>query len=310
MSGKLKVQPVSRVGIAPLIDIAEHLRAAFPGWRDLAPQSGRNRELSDFARDFDHLTRFDGDGFLTVSADTEVLGFATGYVRSRLLVIPQLWLLADELHDQAAELLFRRLLGFGERAGVRDCVSHVLGGADDHALCFRFGLRPRMPIYRMQLPAATASLVGMELAKLLPGADVSSDLVAKHTGASEIERLDRLVRGMSRPADHEYWQGARNLRLATVRDGQHVAGYAYGGAGQCGPVVASTREGLLAGLGWALQFAATADRPVEVLIPAAAESAIEHLLDAGADCLAASYWFSRVVPAGLDRYVLPSVTLI
>jgi hypothetical protein len=110
--------------------------------------------------------------------------------------------------------------------------------------------------------------------------------------------------------DHECWLTERRLRLAKVRDGQRIAGYAYGGAGQCGPVAAATAEAALAALGRALQFAADAGEPeVQVLVAATFESALEHLLDAGAECRASSTWMSRQPGAALERYVLASPTV-
>jgi hypothetical protein len=109
--------------------------------------------------------------------------------------------------------------------------------------------------------------------------------------------------------DHECWLTERAC-LAKVRDGQRIAGYAYGGAGQCGPVAAATGDAALAALGRALQFAADAGEPeVQVLVAATFEGALEHLLDAGAECRASSIWMSRKPGSTLDHYVLASPTV-
>jgi hypothetical protein len=44
-------------------------------------------------------------------------------------------------------------------------------------------------------------------------------------------------------------------------------------------------------------------------VPATFEGALEHLLDAGAECRASSTWMSRRPGSTLDRYVLPSPTV-
>jgi len=99
--------------------------------------------------------------------------------------------------------------------------------------------------------------------------------------------------------------------LAKVKEGQRLAAYAYGGAGQCGPVVGTTREAALAALGWALQFAGEGAGAVwvDVVVPAPFESAIEQLLDAGATCLSAGLWMSRQPGAMLERVILASPCL-
>jgi hypothetical protein len=310
MAGKLKVQPVSRVGLDPLVAMAENLRASLPGWEDTAPVSARPHVASDIALDLGHLAHHDGDGFLTVSMGDEVVGFAAGYVRSRQLMISQPWLLPEHRGDDVTQPLLRRLMAYGERSGASECAAHVLGEANWQGLFFRFGLRPRFPVYRLVLKADTARTVGIELAKLRPATEVSEDVAQRRVGSADLERLDRLVRGVTRPMDHEHWFTERRLRLAKVRDGQRIAAYAYGGPGQCGPVAAATPEAALAGLGWALQFASgggTAE--VQVMVPAPFESAMEHLLDAGASCRAESLWMSRQGGSTLERYVLPSPTL-
>jgi hypothetical protein len=311
MASKLKLQTVSRAGLAPLVDMAEFLRSFMPGWEDTRPLEGRARVPSVLGADLDHLARVDSDGFLTVSMDNDVVGFASSHIRSRQLVLPQVWVLPEAREHGVAEALMRRTIGYGERSGATDCVAHVLGGAVDQAICLRFGLKPRFPVYRMSVPAETARQVGMELAKLLPGSELTKDVLARRSGAADLERLDKLARGIVRPMDHEYWLGTRNLRLAKVRDGQRVGAYAYGGAGHCGPVAATTKEAALAGLGWALQLAADDPLlPVELLVPAPFESAMEQLLDAKASCLAVSMWMTRQPVSGMDRYILPSTTMV
>ncbi len=311
MAGKIKVQPASAAGLAPLVEMAEHLRAAIPGWEDAQKSSLRPKSSSDLALDLAHLATHDGDGLLIASIGDEVVGLASAYVRSRQLLLPQIWLLPEYLDQPVAETLARKALAFGERSGAQDFATLVLGHPGLAALLFRFGLRPRYPVYRLALPREDARRVGLELSKLLPAHELTREAVTSHTGMADIDRLDRLVRGVSRPMDHEYWLTSRQLRLVTVREGKRVAGYACGGAGQCGPVVASTGEAALAGLGWALQLAAeSGSERVEVLIPAPFEGAIEQLLEAGARCCAVAQWMSRQPPLGADRSVLPGPTLL
>jgi hypothetical protein len=310
MTGKVKVQPLSRAGLEPLVAMAEQLRAALPGWEDTGPLPIRGQAPSDLALDLRHLALHDGDGFLTASVGDEVVGFAANHVRSRQLNLSQPWLLPEYLGHEVAEQLVRRSLTYGERTGANDSAAHVLGESSWQALLFRFGLRPRFPVYRLVLTAERARLVGRELAKLRPASELTQDAVQRRAGSADLERLDRMARGTTRPTDHEYWLTERQLRLAKIREGQRIAGYAYGGQGQCGPIAAATGEAALAALGWALQFAADASPgEVQVLVPATFEGALEHLLDAGAECRASSIWMSRRPGSTLDRYVLPSPTV-
>jgi hypothetical protein len=310
MASKVKVQPASSTGMEPLVAMAEQLRASLPGWEDTAPVAPRSHFASDLALDLRHLARHDGDGFLSVSVGDEVVGFAACFVRSRQLDISQPWVLPEYREHEATQQLVRRCLAYGERAGVGDSVAHVLGESQWQALFFRFGLRPRFLVYRLALSAERARTVGHELAKLRPASELTQDAMQRRVGSADLERLDRLVRGVARPMDHEHWLSERRLRLAKVREGQRIAAYAYGGPGQCGPVAAATTDAALAALGWALQFAGdAATGAVQLLIPATFEAAIEHLLDGGASCLAASIWMTRQPGATFERYVLPSATV-
>jgi hypothetical protein len=310
MTGKVKVQPLSRAGLEPLVAMAEQLRASLPGWADTVPVALRGQPPSDLALDLRHLAHHDGDGFLVASVGDEVVGFVASYVRSRQLNVSQPWLLPEYLDQEIAAQLVKRAISYGERAGANDCAAHVLGESRWQALLFRFGLRPRFPIYRLVLTAERARAAGQGLAALKPSSELTQDAVQRRSGAVDLERLDRLGRGVTRPMDHEYWLTERRLRLAKVRDGQRIAGYAYGGVAACGPVAAATGEAALAALGRALLFAADAgELEVQVLVAATFESALEHLLDAGAEFRASSTWMSRQPGASFERYVLASPTV-
>jgi hypothetical protein len=309
MTGKAKVQPGSRAVLAPLLQLAEQLRTDLPGWRDAPVSLARPAVPSDLVLDLRHLSRHDADGLLVASIGDEVLGFAACYVRSRQLNVGQPWLLPEHQDGPVAELLLRRALQYGERSGAADAATHLLGGAAYHALWFRFGLRPRFPVYRLALAPERARVVGQRLLAMMPGSEQTQAALEKRSAMADLDRLDRIARGVTRAVEHEYWLAERSLRLATVRDGKRVAAYAYGGGGQCGPVAATTTDAGLAALGWALVFAAEAQHDVTVLVPATFETAVEQLLDAGARCLASGVWMTRRPGVSLERFILPSATL-
>ncbi len=310
MTQRVRVQPVSRANLGPLVGTAEHVRAAVTGWSDTAPSEGRGRRPSDLSLDLAHLAHHDGDGFLVATVDDTVAGFCTAFVRSRTLTLTGLWLLPEFDEGLVAAHLVRRALAYGERAGASEACSLVLTGALVEGVLFRFGLRPRFPVYRIRLAASAASTLGSGLARLLPGFVSTEQDLRRHTGRADTERIDRLCRGLSRPMDHEYWIAGRGLRVAMVRDANRVAAYAYGGRGQCGPGAATTSDAAMAALGWALQLACEdAEDGVEVLVPGVFETAVEHLLEAGGRCLAAAQWMTRHPVSGMERCLLASTTI-
>ncbi|MFZ5788461.1 MAG: hypothetical protein ACOY3Y_18655 [Acidobacteriota bacterium] len=309
MAAKFRVQPVSRVGLAPLVEMAEQLRAALPGWEDTEPEAGRGHAPSDLALDMAHLARHDADGLISVALGDEVVGFGAGFVRSRTLVLAPLWLLPEHERERSADVLLRRLLHFGERAGVADVAALLIGGPAQHALAVRFGLCPRFPVYRLLIDAERARHAGEALAKLMAGRELTEEASQARLGLGDLDRLDRLARAVTRPMDHEHWLVNRSQRLAVVRSTQRVAGYGYGSPGHCGPVAATTTEAALAALGWGLRFGAEGAERVSVLVPATFEAALEHLLAAGARCVAIGDWFTSHAMSGLERYVLGGTSL-
>ncbi len=310
MTERIRVQPVSRVNLGPLIETGEHMRAAVAGWHDTAPAEGRVRRPSDLSRDLAHLAHHDGDGFLVATIDDTVAGFCTAFVRSRTLTVTGLWLLPEFDEGAVATHLVRRALAYGERAGAAEACSFVLPGALVEGVLFRFGLRPRFPVYRIRLATNAAETLGNGLVRLLPGSLIAEQHLRQHSERADTERIDRLCRGLARPMDHEYWLAERNLRVAMVRDANRVAAYAYGGHGHCGPVAATTSDAALAALGWALQLASEdAEGEVEVLVPAVFEAAVEQLLEAGGRCVAAAQWMTRHPGSGMERYLLASTTI-
>lgn len=284
MSGKIKVLPTSRIGVGPLAEMAEHLRSFLPGWEDTEPGAERSRQPSDLRWDLEHLAHHDVDGLLVASIGSEVVGFVASMVRSRWLLISQLWVLPEHRDAGVAEALLRRAFLFGQRSGTTKTALNAL--MPWHiALGLAFGLSPLYPLLRVILPKEKAQTLGHQLARLHPGSDVTTEATSRRAFFADLERLDRLVRGFARPMDHEYWLFSRNLRLSVVREGDRITAYAYGGPGQCGPVVGATEEGALAALGWALQFAAEAvgekneGTAISCLIPTSFARAFDHLLD-------------------------------
>lgn len=309
--GKIKVLPTSRVGIGPLAEMAAELRAMLPGWEDTQPGPERPRGPSDLRLDLEHLAHHDTNGLLVASEGAEVLGFVASFVRSRYLVLSQLWVLPELAASEVPRTLVRRALVFGERSGTSKVVFHALTPWQ-LALGVQFALTPVFPCLRLGLSLEQAQLLGHQLSRLLPGAEVTKEALERRAYFADLERLDRLVRGFARPMDHEYWLLERNLQLAVVREGERITAYGYGGAEQCGPVVGATEEAALAALGWALQFAASAPsekRELSLLVPVSFAKAVEQLLEGAGRVLAASFWLANEAPRA-SYFVPASLSLL
>lgn len=314
MAAKVKILPTSRVGVAPLAEMAQQLRSFVPGWEDTAVFLEKGGAKGDLREDLEHLAHHDADGLLVASLGSEVVGFVGSFVRSRCLLISQLWVLPEHLGDEVASALFRRALQFGERSGTNRVLFQALTPWQ-LALGLQFSLTPLFPLLRLKLSPQKAQVAGHNLARMLPGAEVTGEAVSRRAFFADLERLDRLGRGFARPMDHEYWLFSRNLHLAVVREGERITAYAYGGAGQCGPVVGATEESALTALGWALQFAANSppsnsapeDPTVELLLPTSFGKATDHLMETGPEVLATSQWlvskstrYSHFIPASFS----------
>lgn len=314
MAAKVKILPTSRVGVAPLAEMAHQLRSFVPGWEDTAADPEKSGVKGDLREDLEHLVHHDADGLLVASHGSEVVGFIGSFVRSRYLLISQLWVLPEYLGEEVGSALFRRALQFGERSGINKVLFQALTSWQ-LALGLQFSLSPVFPLLRLKLSPEQAQMLGHHLARMLPSAEVTDEAVGRRAFFPDLERLDRLGRGFARPMDHEYWLFSRNLRLAVVREGERITAYAYGGAGQCGPVVGATEESALAALGWALQFAAspalssspTEDRTVDLMLPTTFGKAVDHVMGAKPQVLATSLWlasenlrFAHFVPSSFS----------
>jgi len=309
--GKIKVLPTSRVGIGPLAEMAAELRAMLPGWEDTQPGPERPRGPADLRLDLEHLAHHDTNGLLVASEGAEVLGFVASFVRSRYLVLSQLWVLPELAASEVPRTLVRRALVFGERSGTSKVVFHALTPWQ-LALGVQFALAPVFPCLRLGLSLEQTQLLGHQLSRLLPGAEVTKEALERRAYFADLERLDRLVRGFARPMDHEYWLLERNFQLAVVREGERITAYGYGGAEQCGPVVGATEEAALAALGWALQFAASAPsekRELSLLLPVSFAKAVEQLLEGAGRVLAASFWLANEAPRA-SYFVPASLSLL
>lgn len=229
-----------------------------------------------------HLQAHDPDGIFCALDRDETLGFGAAHIRSRQWVLSEMWVLPQHQGKGAGGALMRRLHGYAERSGARERLALVPPLPSIQALLLGAGMEVICPVHTIGLPAHVAPLAASSLSRTLPGQDVTRE-VLKRRGQADLDRIDRMVRGINRTADHVFWVKDRGLNLAFVRQGERIAAYAYGGRDQVGPVAGTTREAALAALGWAIQLAGEASRgALEVLVPAAFEEALDALFDVGA----------------------------
>jgi len=271
------------------------------------PDSSR-RSVLDLDMELDptleHLISHDPDGFFCALDRDETLGFAAAHVRSRQWTLSELWVLSQHQGRGAGDALLRRTLMYGERSGARSFLAMIPPSGGAQALLLRHGFRPLAPLYVFHLSPAVAERTGSALARLLPGQDVTRELLELR-GQSNVDRIDQPVRGATRQVDHLFWLKKRALNASFVRQGERIAGYAYGGRDQVGPVAGSTQNGALAGLGWAIRMAreSGAEERIEVRVPAPFVPAVEALLEGGARLDGTFAIYGRGTLPAFDRYV-------
>jgi hypothetical protein len=257
-----------------------------------------------------HLITHDPDGFFTAVDRDETVGFGAAFVRSRQCILSELWVLQQHYGKGAGEVLLRRLLAYGDQSGAREYLALVPSEPAIQGLLLRHFFRPLTPVYQFEIEPATAASLGQALVDLLPGKNVTSELIERR-GQADVDRIDRVTRNITREVDHVYWLKQRGFNAAFVRQGSRVAAYAYGGLDQAGPVAGSTTEAALSGLGWAINLALghSDDSPILVRIPARFSSAIESLQDAGARLQATLMLFGINLSLAFDRSVLGATNL-
>jgi len=304
---KIKVRRINREelpGVVILRDAVAAELAAFP----------LNRGILDLDMDVDpnlrHLLAHDPDGFFTAYQGEETLGFAAAHVRSRQWILSELWVLPQHQGHGAGDALLSRVLAYGERSGAREFLAIVPTEPGIQATLLGQGFEPLTPVYLFSMSDEAAARLASTLTRLLPGKDVTNDLLSRR-GQADLDRIDRVTRNITRDADHLFWLKERQLRAAFVRQGERIAAYAYGGRDQVGPVAGSTQEAALSALGWALTAAidAGSSGDLELRVPAPFKPAVEVLLDSGAHLQATLLLYGKGLSLSFDRCTFGPICL-
>jgi GNAT superfamily N-acetyltransferase len=260
--------------------------------------------------DLRHLIHHDPDGFFTAIEGDETVGFAAAHLRSRQCVLSEIWVLPQHHGRGAGEALMRRVVSYGERSGAREFLTLVPVKPAIQGLLLRHGFRPMAPVFSFRLPFDQAASFGDAIARLLPGQNVTRELLSRR-GQADLDRIDRLTRNVTREVDHVYWLKERRFNAAVVRQGSRIAAYAYGGADQAGPVAGSTQEAALSAVGWAINLALKAHHRSELKlrVPAPFRAAIDALQEAGAHVHDTEMLYGRDVSLAFDRCLLGAANL-
>ncbi len=260
--------------------------------------------------DLNHLITHDPDGFMTAIDRDETLGYGAAFIRSRQWYLSQLWILPQHQGLGAGEALLSKLLDYGENSGAREFFALVPASGSIQALLITHGFEPVVPVFRLRLSAEKAEKTAGAMARLLPAKEVSEQLLARQA-QGDVDRIDRIARGIVRESDHLYWIKERSGRAVFVRQGTRVAAYGYGGPHQVGPVSGTTQDAALCALGHSMQMALESSPQTDITLqlPASFAPALQALLESGATIEGTSLLYGRNLTSTFDRVVFGNSTL-
>jgi len=217
--------------------------------------------VSNRAGLYRHLLR---TGAMFVALDPGPVGFSAAIVRERVWFLSLLWVLPEHHGSGIGSALLQETLAWGRGSAVFSVI------ASPYPVAQLMYMRSSMyPLYTQ-----------VDLAGSLPRSEPVAGIEPLETSdGTWVEELDREVRGISRPEDHEFWR-AEARGLAMRRDGSPV-GYIYGWPdGKIGPGVARDPSDLPVLLTAAGRVLPEEDR-VTVAVPSTNWSALRELIRMG-----------------------------
>ncbi|HEY7025944.1 MAG TPA: GNAT family N-acetyltransferase [Candidatus Limnocylindrales bacterium] len=226
------------------------------------PVSPRNREA--LVRLYRHMQRLAPDRWWVAEEDDRIIGFGGSIAYQEMVYLGFLFVLPDRQSGGVG----RRLLELSMHDSTYRAVAIASYQPISAALYSWYGMTPREPIYmltgkpRTELPA-------------LPGS-----LTYRPIKAAETQPLDMEVCGLTRVADHEWWEefGRKRFGLFAGRD---LVGYGYiQEVGRLGPFVVRREEHLLPFCGRLLAEMPDVDTWL-VNVPGSANETFVALLHAG-----------------------------
>jgi GNAT superfamily N-acetyltransferase len=226
------------------------------------PVSPRNREA--LVRLYAHMQSHFPDRFHVAEDGKRIVGFSASTEYQEMVYLGFLFVLPDV----QAGGLGRRLLELSMHDSSYRAVAIASYQPISAALYSWYGITPRMPIYM---------LTGRPRTNLPP---LPGGITVRRLAAAATQPLDMEVCGLTRVADHEWWESLGRARYGLYESGELV-GYGYvQEVGRLGPFVVRREEHLLPFVGRLL-----AEMPdVEtwlVNVPGSAQETFVALLHAG-----------------------------
>ncbi len=229
--------------------------------------------------------------FRVAEAQGRIRSFACAIVRDRLWFLSAFWTRPSLRERHIGMPLLRAVWEAGRRAGAT--TFFVWSSVDLPALAayMKIGMMPATQIMRFEgTPALTDSkMAGYKLKPLDKGFAM---------------RLDRILLGTSRPADHDYF-ARMGFQGRQVQRGDLNVGYFYFDEGAIGPVGWNAPRHAEPMISLACREAAGSSSMISLRVPAMNQAALNFALNAGLRLMGYTHLL-RSAPFGLLEQYLPS----
>ncbi len=316
-------RPILAVDLAPTERLIGHIRETDPErfWVALRDRGERRRPGREL-RPGRESEPAGGD------RDDEVVAFGSALTRGDVWFLSMLFVLPEEQASGLGRTLLERtapggrLPRRGETWSGGPGLPSILGTATDaaqpisNALYARYGIVPRLPVYRLtgrparpeRLPALPSGIRPVPFEEIAAG---PPDAPGHRALVDEVGAIDRAVLGYDHPADHRYLRREGRSGFLYLGPDGTAAGYGYTSAlGRVGPL-AALDPALLAPIAGHL-LAAVEPRGANALwVPGAADALVRSLLEAGFRLEGFPALLCWTEPfASFDRYVPISLALL
>ncbi|NLE76252.1 MAG: GNAT family N-acetyltransferase [Chloroflexi bacterium] len=184
----------------------------------------------------EHLLATGPESCWCLEGEGRLEGLCLAAPRGKQWFLSHFWMRPDAKNRGRGWPLLRQVWAQGQAAGHTLCLTHASPDPTAHALYTRLGMSPRWPTYKLE--ASTAAAAQLADGTRLSVRPFAADDLPKV--AQELQRLDLMVRGADRPADHRFWLRSLGARAALVhhpRNGEAIGyWYACPESGILGPI--------------------------------------------------------------------------
>ena len=245
-----------------------------------------------------HALAHDAERFWVAEAEARVVGFGIAMLRERLWYLAALHVLPEYQGQGVGRELLRRCLAANRPRAVRIVISEAVQPISN-ALYAKCGMYQWVPLLH---------LVGA-IPTELDEPHLCSEPIAD-AALPELEVIDRVVLGVARAIDHEYWVSQPGLTGLLFRRRGEATGYAYVSAsGQVGPAAARLPRELPHVLAASLRCASERGmRRASLVVPGHCRAALAYLLRSGFQYGESITLLLASRPFGhMDRYLVSAV---